>query len=335
MARGQRGKWWRRVGSSGKNFRYVDAGNLTVADAAHLERIKSLVIPPAWKFVRICPNQRGKIQAVGIDANGRLQYKYNPKFAAEQQELKFAKVTAFGYALPKLRAQTNRDLELEGYPKNKILAIIIRLINDLYIRIGSEKSVELYKTYGVTTLRNTHLQIRPNGELFFNFIGKHHIRHRQVLVDEELATMMRDLKSFGGKKLFNYADDSGHYCPIKPADVNNYIKNATEKNFSAKDFRTWGATLLAAQELAELGAAETKTQINKNIVRMVKTVAERLGNTPAVCRKSYIHPRIIEDYEKGVTLAEFISRKSRRINHIQIDLQPDEKALLKMLEAEI
>lgn len=332
LERGKRAKWIKRMGSRQSGFRYIDANGEKITDKEQLERIRSLVIPPAWSNVRICPSSRGKLQALGVDTAGRIQYKYNANFAAKQQEKKFARVEEFGRALPALRRKTNEDIQLEGYPKEKVLAVMVRLINDLYIRVGSEKSVKEYKTYGVTTLRNRHLHIKPNGELHFNFVGKHHIRHRQILVDEELAAIMTDLKAMGGSKLFNYANGDGKFCPLKPHDVNDYIKTATESDFTAKDFRTWGASVLAAQEFAQVGVAENKTQIKKNIVRVVKTVAERLGNTPTVCRSSYIHPVVIEAYKQGVTIQEFVPRTKRQIHRIEPEYLPEEVALLKLLE---
>lgn len=334
LTRGRRANWWQRIGSRQRGFRYVNSKNEKITDEKQLERIKSLVIPPAWSDVRICPSARGKLQAIGVDTAGRIQYKYNPKFSEKQQELKFARLEEFGRSLPALRRKTNADIALEGLPKEKVLAVAIRLINDLYIRIGSEKSVKEYKTYGVTTLRNRHLHVKPDGELHFNFVGKHHIRHRKVLADKELAAVMTDLKATGGSKLFNYLDEKGKACPLKPRDVNDYIKTATEADFSAKHFRTWGATLLAAQELAEIGTAETKTQINKNIVRVVKTVAAHLGNTPSVCRSSYIHPVVIEAYEQGITLQEFQPRTKRQVHKIEPEHLPEEVALLKLLESQ-
>lgn len=333
MSRGGRAKWIRRTGTRQRGFRYLDAKGAIVTNEQQIERIKSLVLPPAWKHVRICPNPRGKLQALGVDGSGRVQYRYSEKFAAERQAQKFVKIEEFGRRLPDLRRKSNQDIQLEGYPKDKVLAVMIRLINDLYIRVGSEQSVKLYKTYGVTTLRNKHAKIGDSGELRFEFVGKHHIKHRQILMDEELSNVMHDLKSFGGNRLFNYLDENNKPQPLKPGDVNNYIKNATASKFSAKDFRTWGATVLAASELAEIGAAETKTQINKNIVRAVKAVAERLGNTPTVARKSYIHPAIIESYEQGVTINEFRPRTKRQISRIQPEYLPEEVAVLNLLES--
>jgi DNA topoisomerase-1 len=334
VERGERARWWRRLGSKSKGFRYEDPRGKRITDDAHLERIQSLVIPPAWKHVRISPRARSRLQAIGVDTSGRLQYLYHPQFAARQQRKKYEKIERFGEHLPSLRRQTNEDIALEGLPKERVLAVIVRLINDLYFRVGSEMSVKRYRTYGVTTLRNRHLEIKRGGRLIFSFVGKHHIRQRRIIVDEELAMLIGDIKKIGGHRLFNYYDQDGRARPIKPREVNDYIKAATAPEFSAKDFRTWGGTLLAAIKLAELGASEDEKQAKKNLVRAVKDVAEHLGNTPTVCRSCYIHPRVLETYLKGVTLEEFRRRVERYIRRIEPEYQPEELALLKMLKAQ-
>jgi DNA topoisomerase-1 len=331
IEQGRRAKWWRRVGGKSKGFAYLNADGKRVTEESHLARIKSLVIPPAWKYVRISPAASSRIQALGVDTSGRIQYLYHSRFAEKQQKKKFEKIERFGEYLPRLRKLTNEHIALEGFPREKVLAVVLRLINSLYIRVGTEKSVRHYKTYGITTLQNRHLEIGENGELVFSFVGKHHIRHRKVLVDEELSGVMRDLKALGSaRKLFHYLDADGKPRPIKPKDVNDYLKTATAPEFSAKDFRTWGGSLLTAVELAEIGTAEEEKQIKQNICKAVKKVAEQLGNTPTVCRGSYIHPTIIKSYESGVTIDEFRPRKTRRINRIESDYEPEEKALIRM-----
>jgi DNA topoisomerase-1 len=330
---GKRAKWWRRVGSKSRGFKYETAGGQTVTDEKHLARIKSLVIPPAWKSVRISPAASSSLQALGIDTSGRIQYLYHPKFAEQQQQKKFRKIEKFGEYLPKLRKVTNEHIALEGFPREKVLAVMMRLINSLYIRVGTEKSVRHYKTYGITTLQNRHLEIGKKGELIFSYVGKHHIKHRKVLVDEEMAAVMRDLKAIGGaRKLFHYLDENGRPRVIKPADINSYLKSITAPEFSAKDFRTWGGTLLAAVELAELGGCEDEKVLKKNIIKAVKKVAEQLGNTPTVCRSSYIHPTVIKSYENGITLEEFTRRKNRRIKRLRESYEPEERALMKLFQ---
>jgi len=334
VERGARARWWLRRGSKRRGFLYQTTDDRPVTDEAELERIRSLAIPPAWTHVRISPSPRSRLQAIGIDTGGRVQYIYHPQFAARQQRKKYEKIERFGEYLPQLRRRTNEDINLEGLPREKVLAVVVRLINDLYFRIGSEKSVRRYRTYGVTTLRNRHLEIKRGGRLSFNFVGKHHIRHRMIHVDEELAALINDIKKIGGAKLFEYTDVEGRVRAVTPRDVNEYIKAATAPEFSAKDFRTWGGTLRAAVELAEIGKAEDEKQAKKNLTRAVKRVAEHLGNTPTVCRGCYIHPKVLESYLAGVTLEEFRRRVERSIRRIQPEYEAEEAALLKMLRSQ-
>ena len=333
IAKGRRAKWWRRKGSKSSGFHYVDTAGRRITDTETLERIKSLVIPPAWRYVRVSPSASSALQVVGMDTTGRIQYKYRPQFSEKQQRKKFEKIERFGEYLPKLRAVTNEHMTLDGFPREKVLAVMMRLINSLYIRIGTEKSVQHYRTYGITTLQNKHLDIKRGGRLVFDFVGKSSIKHRKVLVDEELASVLKDLKQLGAaRKLFHYVDENGKPRAIKPSDINTYIKSVTAPEFSSKDFRTWGGTLLAAVALADIGKPEDERETKKNIVHAVKSVAEQLGNTPAVCRGSYIHPTVLTSYESGITLDEFRPRQSRRIRRVETDYDPEEKALLKMLK---
>ena len=334
IERGARARWWRRHGLKTKGFWYEDAKGKRITDAEQLERIRALVIPPAWRHVRVSPSARSRLQTVGVDTRGRTQYLYHPNYREKQQRKKYDKIVRFGESLPALRRKTNEDINLEGFPRERVLAVVVRFINDLYFRVGSETSVKHYRTYGVTTLRNRHLEIKRGGRLCFNFVGKHHIRHRVVCVDEELAELMADIKKIGGAKLFEYYDENGKVKAIRPRDVNEYIKAATSPEFSAKDFRTWGGTLQAAIELAELGVAEDEKQAKKNIVKAVKHVAGHLGNTPAVCRDCYIHPRVIESYMEGHTLEEFRRKVERSIKRIEPEYEAEELALLKLLRAQ-
>ena len=315
-----------------RGFYYVDTEGSKVTDEAHLERIRGLVIPPAWKYVRISPTHGSRLQAVGMDTTGRVQYLYNAKFAARQQAKKFARIVDFGKYLPKLRQITNEHIMLDGFPREKVLAVMTRLMNSLYFRVGTDKSAKHYRTYGITTLRNKHLTIGDDGELIFNFVGKSHVKHKKVLVDQELAAVMAELKSLGkAKKLFNYVNGDGKPCPVRPGDLNRYLKEATDSAFSAKDLRTWAGTLLASVHLSELGACHDEKLVKQNIVATVKKVAEDLGNTPAVCRSSYIHPMVINAYEKGKTLEHFTPKRKRKIRKIEPGLSDDELALLALL----
>lgn len=332
VERGARRRWWRRRGSKRRGFLYEDASGRPITDEAELERIQLLAIPPAWADVRISPRARSRLQAIGIDTKGRVQYLYHAQYAARQQLKKYEKIIRFGEHLPLLRRRTNEDIARDGLVRERVLAVVVRLINDLYFRIGSELSVERYRTYGVTTLRNRHLEIKRGGRLIFSFVGKHHIRHRRIIVDDDLAALMAEIKAVGGSKLFNYIGEDGRARPVKPRDVNEYIKAATATEFSAKDFRTWGGTLHAAVELAEIGKAEDKKEAKRNLTRAVKRVAERLGNTPTVCRTCYIHPTVFDGYLKGVTLEEFRRKVERSIHRIQPEYEPEELALLKLLK---
>ena len=333
VERGPRARWWRRIGSKRRGFGYEDFGGKPVTDETALERIRALVIPPAWTHVRISPSPRSRLQAVGVDTAGRVQYKYHANFIARRQQKKYEKLLRFGEQLPALRRLTNEHIELEGFPRDRVLAIVIRLINDLYLRVGSETSVRRYRTYGVTTLRNRHLEIKRGGRLIFSFVGKHHIRHRLVIVDEELAGILRDLKALGGARLFEYVGEDGRIRAVTPREVNEYIKAAAGPEFSAKDFRTWGGTLLAAVHLAEIGQAEDERLARRNITQVVRYVAEHLGNTPAVCRNCYIHPAVFDRYLAGVTLEEFRRKAERRIHRLQPEYEIEEQALLNLFRA--
>lgn len=332
ILKGRRSKWIERKGGKASGFRYVDHKGRAITDSAALERIKALVIPPAWQNVRICPSPNGRLQVVGMDTRGRIQYRYHPSFSKQQERKKFAKVEDFGRSLPTLRSVTSEHLSLEGMPKEKVLAAMVRLINSLYFRVGTEFSEKAYKTYGITTLNKKHLAIKNKGKLVFEFVGKSHVQHRKVLVDEELAAVIKDIVSLPrGGKLFRFLDSQGRPRAVKPSEVNAYLKAITDPQFSSKDFRTWGGTLLAANALAEIGKGQTESEIKTNIVKAVKQVADELGNTPAVCRSSYIHPAVIAAYSAGTTIEQFTPKKMRRIRRIQNGLEPDEEALLKML----
>lgn len=332
--KGRRAKWWLRKGSPSRGFKYFDPTGLEIKSEEPITRIGALAIPPAWRSVRISPSASSKLQAVGIDGSGRVQYLYHAKFLESQQRKKFAKIEKFGEFVPQLRKITNEHILLEGFPREKVLAIMVRLMNSLYMRIGTEKSVKHYKTYGITTLQNRHLEIRRKRELIFQFVGKSSVRQRKILADDELAVLMADLKQLGAsRKLFQYLDEQGKPRAIRPSEINNYLKSNTSPEFSAKDFRTWGATLLAAVELAELGKAGDDRQLKKNIDRAVKLTAEQLGNTPAVCRGSYIHPVVLKAYANGIILDDFRPRQQRPKRRIEAEFEPEEQSLLKLFGA--
>lgn len=334
LENGRCAKWWQRKGSTAKTFKYFNHQGEKISDEKSLARIKSLAIPPAWKSVRISPTIGNKIQAAGIDKSGRIQSIYNPKFVEQQKQKKFSKIEKFAEYLPNLRKVTSEHLSLEGFPREKVLAVMIRLINSLYIRTGTEKSVSYYKTYGITTLKNRHLEFEKDGKLVFSFVGKHHIKHRKVLVNQELAEIMQDLKAVGkAGKLFHYLDAENKPHSVKPSEINNYLKLLTAPEYSAKDFRTWGATILTAVELAKEGIAIDEKIIKKNINKTIKKVAEQLGNTPTVCRNSYIHPAVLDSYTKGFVIEGIDFGKRRKIEFTETAYQPEERALLKLFQA--
>lgn len=296
-----------------------------------MERIRRLALPPAWTDVRIAPSQRSRLQAVGIDAAGRVQYRYRAEYAAKRQQIKFERIERFGLALPALRRAINADLAADGLHKRRVVALVVRLMNDLYFRLGSQKSVRTYRTYGATTLLKQHIRIDPGGVLQFNFIGKHHIRQRRILTDESIAELISDLKKLRGVRLFQCIDELGRIHPVLPADVNHYIKVAAGAEFCAKDFRTWGGSLLAAEALARLGTADSESKARQRMVAAARLVAERLGNTPTVCRNCYIHPLVFQRYSEGITIERYRPRAhKRRHRTIEAELEPEEEALLEL-----
>jgi DNA topoisomerase-1 len=329
MERGERARWWRRHGSA-PNFWYADANGRRITDKREIDRIQRLAIPPGYTDVRVSPSERSRLQAIALDAAARIQYRYNPTFSACQARKKFKKLEEFGRLLPRLREATNRHIAEEGLGRERVLAAVLRLINDTYFRLGSEQSAKRYHTFGITSLRNHHLAILESDRLVFQFAGKHHIKQRQVLIDADLAALMREIKAIKGSHLFNYLDAEGRPHAVRPADVNRSIKKAMGPRFSAKDFRTWGGTVQAAIALAEMGKPETDRDAKRGIVRATRLVAERLGNTAAVCRKSYIHPIVFERYRQGVTIADFRPAAERVIRQRHPEYELEEVELLKL-----
>ena len=316
-----------------RGFGYFTHDGRKITDNDALEKIHSLVIPPAWRHVRISPASGGKLQAVGIDTSGRLQYIYHPKFAETQQRKKFARIEKFGEYMPQFRKITNEHISLDGFPRDKVLAIMTRLINSLYIRMGTDKSVRQFRTYGITTLGKRHVTINLRGKATFEFVGKSRVKQKKVLVDMELSDLLKQLTQLGrARKLFQYFDDDEKLRPVTPSQINAYIKSITTNEYSAKDFRTWGASLLAAIELAEAGVGEDERQVQTNIVKAVKKVAGELGNTPTVCRSSYIHPNILKAYTRGLVLDSFTPRRFRAAKRIEAEFEPEEISLLELFK---
>jgi len=279
----------------GKGFYYVGPGSKPVRDEATLQRIRSLVIPPAWENVWICPSENGHIQAIGRDARGRKQYRYHPRYREVRDENKFGRLLAFGAVLPKIRKQVNKDLALHGLPQRKVVAAIVRLLDETCIRIGNQEYAKTNKSFGLTTLRDRHADIR-GASLHLHFQGKSHQEHDITLRDRRIARIVKQCQDLPGQELFQYHSDGGELGNVDSADVNEYLQEITQEDFTAKDFRTWHGTGHMAQQLAALGPASTEQETKRNIVQAVKETAKHLGNRPAACRKYYIHPAVFDSY---------------------------------------
>ncbi|MDO8900292.1 MAG: DNA topoisomerase IB [Phenylobacterium sp.] len=285
----------RRGGPSG--FRYMDAKGEPVTDRPTLARIEALVIPPAWTEVWICPSGRGHIQAVGRDQRGRRQYRYHDKWRIARDLAKFERLTAFGRALPRLRRRVEADLGRRGLPREKVLAAVVRLLETTLIRVGNDEYARTNKSYGLTTLRNRHASISSRGAVF-RFRGKGGKDHETGFQDRRLARVVKSCQELPGQRLFQYLDEDGVRHAVESADVNAYLREATGLDISAKDFRTWAATVSAARALAG-SRAGSASEGKRTVATCVKAVSALLGNTPAVCRRAYIHPWVLEAFEAG------------------------------------
>lgn len=283
---------------SGKGFRYVDAEGNKVRNRDTLRRMRSLVIPPAWTDVWICADPRGHLQATGRDARCRKQSRYHPRWRVVRDEAKYERMLLFGTALRRIRTRLEEDLALPGLPRNKILATILRLMERTLIRVGNEEYARDNKSYGLTTMRAKHVQI--NGStIVFRFRGKSGKLHTVGVEDRRVARIVRQCQDLPGHELFEYLGETGKTCKINSADVNDYLRSISGEDFTAKDFRTWAGTVRASMVLREFADFRSETEAKKNIVQAIKSVAKRLGNTPAVCRKCYVHPAIVECYLAG------------------------------------
>lgn len=287
----------RRV-KSGAGFGYRDATGAPVDDEKTLDRIRQLAIPPAWTDVWVCPSARGHIQATGRDVKGRKQYRYHDGWRRVRDGGKFDRVIAFGRALPKLRAQVDKDLARRGLPREKVLAAVIRLMEITLIRVGNEEYAKQNKSFGLTTLRNRHARIGAASAVF-EFRGKSGKMHRTGFRDRRLARIVKACQDLPGQRLFQYLDEEGMQRTVESADVNAYLREVLGEDYSAKDFRTWAGTVSAARALALHPDCGSPTEAKRNINTCVKAVAGVLGNTAAVCRAAYIHPVVLEAYSEG------------------------------------
>ena len=317
---------------SRKRFRYVDSHGNPITDPAKLARIEALVIPPAWRDVRISPRPGAKCQATGLDAAGRRQYLYHASYRAQQEQAKYDKLIRFAEHLPALRASMAEHMDHDGLDRERISAVAIRLINESWFRVGSERYARESRTYGITTLTKRHVTVRGS-KITFRFRAKHQVWVHTVVADSELAGVVRELLAVpGGRRLFRYVWEGDLYN-LNGKRLNDYVRIYLGEEFTAKDFRTWGGTLTAAVALAEHGPAESQAEAKRVVAAAMRRVGERLGNTPAVARASYVSPAVVEQYLDGRTLDDFRPRHLRVVGARDIGLEREEQALLSLLRS--
>jgi DNA topoisomerase-1 len=328
MAR--RGGWTRKGPKT--RFRYYDSRGEQITDSDKLARIEELVIPPAWKDVWISPRASAKLQATGVDKAGRRQYLYHPDYRARQEQEKFDKLVRFAERLPDLRKAMSKDLSGEPLTPDWVCALALRLINLGWFRVGTERYARTTRTFGITTLRKGHVSVRGS-RITFRYRGKHRVLVRTAIVDEELAAAMKKLLELpGGRRLFRYEVD-GVPSNLTGAKLNDYIEEHMGDEFTAKDFRTWGGTLIAAIAFAEHGLAETDTEAKKIVAGVMRAVGAKLGNTPAVARSSYVSPAVVEQYLDGRTIDDFRPRHLRVVGARDTKLDREELALVSLLRS--
>jgi DNA topoisomerase IB len=322
---------WRRLGRK-KPFRYADSRGARIDDEASLRRIEGLVIPPAWRDVWISPNPSARLQATGVDAAGRRQYLYHPKYREERERAKFDRLVRFGELLPALREQVAADLALGPYAREWTCAVAVTLVNRGWFRVGSERSTRTSRTYGITTLTKRHVAVRGQ-QVTFRFRAKHQVLVRTTLVDEELAEAVRALTRLnGGARLLRFERDDGPANLTAPA-LNAYIAEHLGEDFTAKDFRTWGGTLEAAVALAEHGPPGPETDERRVLAAVMRRVGAELGNTATVARDSYVSPAVVEQWRDGRTLEHFRKRAARVVSGRNGGLLEEEAALVSLLRS--
>ena len=312
---------------SGKSFRYLDARGRVIRDPEELHRLRRLAIPPAWTDVWICPDPDGHLLATGRDARGRKQYRYHPRWREVRDETKYDRMIAFGHALPRIRARIACDLRGRGLAREKVLAAVVRLLETTLIRVGNDEYAQKNRSFGLTTLRDKHVAIR-GGKLRFSFHGKHGIEHEVELHDPRLARIVKQCRDVPGQELFQYIDEQGVRRSISSTDVNDYLREISGDDFTAKDFRTWAGTVLAARALHELPVSSSQRHAKRHVAQAIEAVASTLGNTKSICRKCYVHPSVVQAYLDGdpVKLAGR-SRPGKRA----AALRPEEAAVLAFL----
>jgi DNA topoisomerase I len=317
-------------GRRGQGFRYTDADGKPVRDKETLARIRGLVIPPAWKDVWICPNPKGHLQVTGRDARGRKQSRYHTHWRTVRDATKYERMTIFAAALPTIRERTENDLSLPGMPRQKVLAAIVRLMEVTLIRVGNEEYARENQSYGLTTMRNKHVEV-TGSNVTFKFQGKSGVKHTIDLSDRRLARIVQRCQDIPGYELFQYVEADGSHHSIDSSDVNDYLRELSNQDFTAKDFRTWAGTVLACTMLQEFESFETQSQAKKNVVQTIKDVAARLGNTPSVCRKCYVHPAVLDTYFSGGMIQNVKKRIEQETSDSPHALRQEELSLLKLL----
>lgn len=313
----------------GAALSYIDTDGKAMRDRETLKRIRSLAIPPAYRDVWICPNANGHLQATGIDDRNRKQYRYHLRWRAVRDENKYARMMAFGRALPSIRERTNRDLAQAKLSRERVCAALVQLLEKPLIRVGNQEYSKTNKSYGLTTMRNRHVKVE-GAHVRFEFKGKSGVRHAIDLNDRRLARVVERISELPGQEVFQYVDEDGARHSIGSTDVNAYLKEITEQDFSAKDFRTWAGTVLASLALQEFEKFDSETQAKKNIVAAIEHVSKRLGNTPSICRKCYIHPAVLDSYLDG-TMLETLTQRAEQ-DAADFDLRPEEAAVMGLLQ---
>ena len=321
------------ISEDGKQFAYsVDPDGKDLDDEDALKRIRSLVIPPAWTDVWICKQANGHLQVTGRDARGRKQSRYHPKWREIRDETKYERMLKFAAALPRIRERVNADLKLPGLPRKKVLATLVSVMEATHIRVGNQEYARENKSYGLTTMRNKHVEVH-GAEVTFSFQGKSRVHHTISLHDRRLARIIKACEEIPGYELFQFLDHEGNHHAIDSADVNEYLREIAGEHFTAKDFRTWAGTVLASEMLRNLGPSETAAQAKKNVVEAIKAVAKQLGNTPAVCRKAYVHPAVLEAYLEGKISAEAAKEElEEEIAEHEHALRQEELVLMELLQ---
>ena len=315
----------------GRGFSYLQANGDRIQDSEELKRLKALPIPPNLNQVWICPLSNGHLLATGRDDKGRKQYIYHPDWCKFRSQAKFNRMVLFGAALPEIRALTDEHLNLSGLPREKVLAAVVQLLETTLIRVGNDQYARKNRSYGLTTMRDRHVKI-SGGKVNFQFRGKSGVNHEIELHDRRLAKIIKRCRDIPGYELFQYYDENGDRCTIDSGDVNEYLQQITGEEFSAKDFRTWAGTLLAALELDEIGPFEKESQAKKNITQAIKNVAKQLGNRPATCRKYYVHPAITGAYTEEWLLSIMSQIQAQKQRE---GLHPEEYAVLEVIQEHI